>query len=82
MVTIKETIRCRIDTDVALDAINRMAHHFETAPDTDPAKVAMAAFGEIEIGRDIIVEGGKDEGGYLVRATLSPALQTICDMVP
>lgn len=81
MATTIGTIICRVD-NAALDSINRMAQHFDTAPDTDPAKVAMAAFGEIEIGRDIVIESGKDEGGYFVRALLSPALQAICDMVP
>ncbi|MBQ2263262.1 MAG: hypothetical protein II336_18110 [Loktanella sp.] len=81
MVTNIGTISVNVKND-ALDAINRMAAHFETAPNDDPAKMAMAAFGEIDAEKHLIIEGGKEGGEYFVRTTLSPELQAICDMVP
>lgn len=75
-------IKVQMDIDGVTETIERMAQHFETAPDDDPAKQAMAAFGEIDPETHLVLDE-KFEGGVLsIEVRLCPELQRIADMTP
>ena len=61
--------------------VERMAEHFDTAPDDDPAKVAMIEFGEIIAERDLSATSELTESGVVLTVALCPELQRIADMV-
>lgn len=79
MAELRVVIKTNVNDVVA--TVERMAAHFETAPDDDPAKQAMAAFGEIVAARDLVFTSECDGGLVEVTALLSPELQRIADMV-
>ena len=78
------TMSIMLNTDVSnvTATIQRMADHFDAAPEDDPAKLAMLAFGEINTDRDLVFTSDYSEGAVTVTVSLSPALQRIADMVP
>lgn len=62
--------------------IEAMASYFTTARDDDPAKVAMAAFGEIDCERHIHTKVDFPGGQVVVTVTPVPELKRIMDLVP
>lgn len=62
--------------------IEAMVSYFDSAPDDDPAKVEMSAFGEIDCDRHIDMTVDFLEGQVVVTVTPVPELQRIMDLVP
>lgn len=83
MVDISLEIPINTDAVEALIArFERASSYFDAAPDDDPFKVAMAAFGEIDCDRDIQTKVDFHDGQVVVTVTPVPELQRIMDMVP
>lgn len=78
------TMSIKLSTNVSnvTATMHRMADYFEAAPEDDPAKRAMSAFGEINTDRDLVFTSDYSDGAVTVTVSLSPALQRIADMVP
>lgn len=56
--------------------------YFEAAPDSDPLKQDMAAFGVIDIDRDMVQDVRCDGGRIVVDVSFAPDLQRLMDRVP
>lgn len=70
------------DVDIFTAKVEAAAAYFERAPDDDPLKMEMAAFGEIDSDRDVTLTAEYGDGAFIVRVTPSPGLQSLLDMVP
>lgn len=68
--------------EAVLATINRAAEYLDAAPDDDPAKVAILAFGEIDVDRDFTTKVDFSRGQVVVTVTPVPELQRVLDMVP
>lgn len=79
-----DILSIKIDTNIEkiTAAVERMAAHFDAAPDDDPAKRAMIEFGEIVTERHIEMQTEFERGRIVVTVALCPDLQRIADMVP
>jgi hypothetical protein len=75
-------LKMTMDLDDITRAFDRMRAHFEAAPDDDPAKLAMAAFGEVDTEKHLPVVSDYANGVISVRCAPCPELQRIMDMVP
>lgn len=71
-----------VNMDQVTAQIERMAQHFEQAPDGDAAKEAMAAFGEIDVDKHFVGTTEFSDGTVTCTFCLCPELQAIADMVP
>lgn len=75
-------IKIESNIDEITAFIERMSAHFDSAPDSDPAKRAMIEFGEIDTERHIAMNTDFADGSIVLTWTLRPELQRIADMVP
>lgn len=70
------------NADALAKNVEEMTTHFAVAPDYDPAKVEMVAFGEIDIARHFSISVECIENVWRATLTPIPELQAIMDMVP
>lgn len=83
MAETKGTIPVDTSAVAALIAkVDAMATYLDTAPDDDPAKVEMAAFGEIDTDKHFHTKVDFCAGQVVVTVTPVPELQRILDLVP
>ncbi|WP_306150642.1 hypothetical protein [Roseovarius sp. MMSF_3281] len=75
------SIQVKSNVDALARAVGAMQAHFEAAPDDDPAKCAMIAFGEIDAKRHIQTDARFEDGVCHVTLSMCPELQAIADMV-
>ena len=75
-------IRIETNVDEVAAVIDRLAGHFETAADDDPARRAMAAFGEIDAACHLPMTTRYESDRVRVTFSLDPELQRIADMLP
>ena len=81
----REILTLNIDTaeiSAFASRIERMAAYFKTAPADDPVKLAMAEFGEIEMGKDVVVKTTNLDGSFVMSVEIAPSLQALMDTVP
>ena len=62
--------------------IEAMGLHLETAPEDDPAKIAMLAFGKIDPEAHFQYDTRSVDGEIICDVIAAPELQRIMDMIP
>ena len=82
MTNCKLNITVKGEVDPLLAQIERASAYLDSAPDDDPIKQKMLAFGEINMDSHITLETKVNGLTAIVTATACPELQAILDMVP
>ncbi|MCF7725776.1 hypothetical protein [Sulfitobacter sp. M22] len=74
----------KIETNLSefSSAVKRLAEYIDTAPDDDPVKEAMLAYGAIDLEHDITQETSCVNGVTTITYGFKPAFQKLVDMVP